>query len=108
MRDLCEDLSVLTCIERKDLTKLTDMSLAVLSHCVAEDVKDKELSTQVNIGLGVLEISYQDAGIHYRFIPSDDLQNEMERTYNTGKSRLKLNIEKALGSRLSNTYKDLF
>ena len=108
MQDLCKDLSVLTCIESRDFDKLKNMSIAVISHCIDESIHNKDLTTDIDIGIGILRISNQEDGVHYRFTPNDLLQSEVERTYNTSKSRLKLNVEKALGSRLTNTYKDLF
>lgn len=108
MQNLCKDLSVLTCVESKDLEKLVTMSTAIISHCIEEDIRNKDMLTVIDIGIGTLSISNVEGNIYYKFIPSSALENEVQNTYNTNKSRLKLNIEKALGSRLTNTYKDLF
>lgn len=108
MQKLCDDLSVLTCIESKDINKLVTMSNSIISHYIEEAIRNKDMTLVIDIGLGTLSISNIEGKIHYKFIPSETFESTVSDTYNTGKSRLKLNIEKALGSRLTNTYKDLF
>ncbi len=107
MRRLIDDLASLTCIEANDLNRLISLSEAILCHDVVETIKSKEAVTTVDIGIGTLSISNQDDGIKYKFIPSQELSETVITTYITKKSPVKCKIEKALGSRLKNTYKEL-
>ena len=108
MKDLLDDLSILTCVNKKDFDRLNSMALTSISHYIEESIRDREKELVIDVGLGQLKISNIEDSIHYRFIPSDSLQAVVRETYDTKKSKLKIKIEQALGSRLTNTYKDLF
>ena len=107
MRKLIDDLASLTCIEADDFNRLISLSEAILCHDVVETIKNKEIVTTVDVGIGTLSITNQEDNIKYRFIPSKKLSQAVSTTYSTKKSPIKTKVEKALGSRLKNTYKEL-
>lgn len=107
MKNLIEDAAMLTCIAVDDLKKLNNICESMISHYIVENMLEKESITKIDIGLGTLSIKQDTQGIKYKFIPSDSLESLVETTYATKKSSLKQKIEKALGSRLTKTYKDL-
>lgn len=107
MQNLLNDLSILTCVESKDINKLKDISISLISHYIVESLKQRDTIASFDLGIGTLHISNKEDGVHYKFVPSKEFEKQVSDTYKTGKSRLKLDIEKALGSRLTNTYKDL-
>ena len=107
MRRLVDDLASLTCIEADDFNRLINLSEAILCHNVVESIKNKESFLTADIGIGTLSVTNENGTIRYKFIPSASLSSAIATTYDTKKSPLKTRIEKALGSRLKNTYKEL-
>lgn len=108
MKDLIQDLSILTTIGKYNLDQLTSKSISVISHDVEESLRDSQDITSIDIGLGVLHILHKDNVIKYKFIPSKKLDDTIFNTYKNRESALVVEIDKALGERINNTYKDLF
>lgn len=108
MRNLIEDISTLTTIGKYNLDQLVAKSVAIVSHNVEESLRDRKDITSIDIGLGVLHIQHKENSIKYKFIPSKKLDDAVFNTYKTRESALTLEIDKALGERINNTYKDLF
>ena len=108
MVDLLKDLSVLTSIGKCNLDSLSSKGVSIISHCVAEAARGYEDKALVDIGIGVLEIYILEDGVQYRFIPSDTLHRKVSSAALTKESPLTLEIDEALGRRLSKTHKDLF
>lgn len=108
MKDLIQDLSILTTIGKYNLDQLTTKSVSIISHNVEESLRDSQNITSIDIGLGVLHIQHKDNVIKYKFIPSRKLDDAIFNTYKNRESALVVEIDKALGERINNTYKDLF
>lgn len=108
MNDLIQDLSILTTIGKYNLDQLISKSISVISHDVEESLRDYKDITSIDIGLGILHIQHKDNTIKYKFIPSKKLDDTVFNTYKYRESALAVDIDKALGERINNTYKDLF
>lgn len=107
MYDLLNDISVLTTIARYNLKSISDKVVTIVSHDIAESIKSKETVTSIDMGFGQLNITCIDGNVLYKFIPSSALRNAVERTYSTGNSDLVKEIDRELGRRVQNTYKDM-
>lgn len=108
MKDLIQDISTLTTIAKYNLDNLVNKSISIISHDVEESLRDEANITSIDIGIGVLHINHEQGIIKYKFIPSKSLDNTVCETYKNKQSALALEIDKALGERINNTYKDLF
>ena len=108
MKNLLEDLSILTTIAKYNLDNLTEKSISIITHDVLESMQDGEDITSIDIGIGVLNILHNHNEIKYKFVPSKKLDDNIYLTCKTGESKLSLDIDTALGERIQSTYKDLF
>lgn len=108
MNSLIDDISTLTTIAKYNLEQLNNKCISIISHDVEESLRDYEEITKIDIGIGFLVIQHKEDTIRYKFIPSKKLDDTIVNTYNNRKSNLVMDIDKALGDRIQNTYKDLF
>lgn len=108
MKDLIQDISILTTIGKYNLDQLVNKSVAIISHDVEESLRDGNNITSIDIGIGELHILHTDGSIKYKFIPSKRLDDVIVDTCVNRQSALDILIDKALGERIQNTYKDLF
>lgn len=108
MKDLIQDLSTITTIGKYNLDELINKSISIVSHDVEESLRDFSDITSIDIGIGTLHIQHREGLLKYKFIPSKKLDDVIANTYKNRKSSLTLEIDKALGERIKNTYKDLF
>ena len=90
------------------MKSLCNLSEQIISHSVAESIKNKDEYSEIDIGIGVLYIKQEDSGVVYKFVPSNKLQSIVSDTIKDGESRLVGAIDESLGRHISNTYKDLF
>ena len=103
-----QDLSTITTIGKYNLDSLCNKAISIISHCVEESLRDCENVTSVDIGIGILHIQHSNNELRYKFIPSKKLDDVVCSTYKNRRSELSLELDKALGDRIKNTYKDLF
>lgn len=108
MYNLLQDLSTLTTIGKYNLDILTNKSISIISHNIEESLRDMNNVTSIDIGLGILHIQHCNNEIRFKFIPSKKLETTVLDTCKNRESNLVLEIDKTLGERIQNTYKDLF
>ena len=108
MRDLIVDLSTLTTIGKYNLDELVLKSIAVIGHDIEESLREHRNVISIDIGIGELHITNVDDNVLYKFIPSKKLEETVRKTYIDRKSPLALEVDEALGKRITNRYKDLF
>lgn len=105
--DSLEDLSVLTTIPKDTLNNL----FKKINLCICDEVQDSSLKNEeiskINIGIGYLIISNSEDQIKYKFIPSEDLENNVKETLIEGKNPLQRTLERNLVNRILKTYKDI-
>lgn len=107
MNDLLQDLSIITNIGRFNFDELANKSIAIISHNVEESLRENEIISTFDIGIGQLNIYHTKDEIKYKFIPSRKLDDTVLNTCRKRKSQLNLIIDEELGKRLTNTYKGL-
>lgn len=107
MNNLIQDISVLFQIKEDYLNKMIDVSNDVISHDILESIKNKETNTVIDIGIGLLNICILDDHLEYKFIPSEELENNILKTYRTKKSNLVSRVETKLTTKILNMYKEL-
>ena len=107
MYNLLDDLTVVTNIGRFNYEELANKSVAIISHNVEESLRDDEIISTIDIGIGQLNIYHTSDEIKYKFIPSKKLDDTILNTCKTRKSQLAITVDNELGRRLSNTYKGL-
>ena len=108
MTKLIDDLSTLSSVATANLVSLCRLSEAIISHSVAESMRDGEEVTSVDIGIGTLYLKNTEDGVKYKFTPSSRMSKTIESTFKDGNSRLVYETDEVLGRRIMNTYKDLF
>lgn len=108
MQDLIQDLCTLTTIGRYNLDQLVNKSISIISHDVEESLRDYKTITSIDIGIGILHIQHLSDSIKYKFVPSKKLDDVVFNTVKNRKSALSVDVDKALGERINNTYKDMF
>ena len=107
MNKLLEDLSVITTITQNALNNLVARSLTCIGHAVHESVLERESMTKIDIGVGILYITYEGSEVKYKFIPSKKLEESVNQVLISKKSPLTANVETTLKDRIEHTYKNL-
>lgn len=107
MIELMQDLSIITNIGRFNFDELANKSIAIISHNVEESLRENNIISTIDIGIGQLSIYHTKDEIKYKFIPSKKLDDAVLNTCKTRKNKLDILIDEELGRRLTNTYKGL-
>ena len=105
--DLISDISLLTSVPYKTLKNLCDKGNECICHSILENVRDSNVETIVDVGIGQLTIIVDNEEIHYKFRPSAKLEEMLINTISSNDDPLVTHIEQSLISRILNTYKDL-
>lgn len=108
MFNLIEDISKLSNISISTLKNINSLGQNIISHDVLESVIKNNEKCIIDIGIGDLIIKRIEDNITYKFIPCEDLENKLIKVFNNKKSPLKEEIDKTLGKRVNDTYKNLF
>lgn len=107
MYKLVEDLSVLTTIDSRHISKLVDKSFICINDYVQEAIIQGENVINIDIGLGNLLINIDNNQLKYKFIPNNKLEKSIKETYINRANTLERTIESTLINRITNIYKDL-
>jgi hypothetical protein len=105
--DLIYDISLLTSVPYKTLKNLCDKGNECICHSILENVKESNVETAIDIGIGQLTVVVDGDEIHYKFKPSAKLEEMLIDTISNDNDPLVTHIEQSLVSRILNTYKDL-
>lgn len=107
MLNLIEDLSKLSNIPQSILRKLVDASRwCICDNLIESKEKNKDLS-EIDIGIGKLNILVSEDQVEYQFVPSRALEKNIKQTVIKGKNPLEIAVENSLNTRIKNTYKEL-
>lgn len=109
MFDVVEEVSTLTTIEKKTLTKLEEK----FEWCICDGLYKQTLLNNnkcfFDLGLGTLGIDYSNGtSIKYKFIPSKDFEKAVINTLTKKQSPLVAKTEQSLVKKITDAYKDLF
>lgn len=106
MHNIIEDLSDLTTIPTSALTKLSDRTVLCMCNCVEESVLAEKPLTEMDLGIGTMQVLVDGNEIKYRFIPSKALDSAMKSTVIDKTNPLTATVEATLVRRVLNTYKN--
>ena len=108
MTDLIEDLKTLTTIPRSALEQLSEKAEYIICHSLFESKLNNENFTEIDLGIGYLNILNEGDCIRYKFIPSSKLEKKIIATTNSDASPLTTEVESALRNKVMDVYKSLF
>lgn len=108
MTDLIEDLKTLTTIPRSALEQLQEKSESIICHSLFESRQNGESITEIDLGIGYLNILNEGDYIKYKFIPSSRLEKKLIEATKSDYSPLTIEVESALKSKVMDVYKNLF
>lgn len=107
MNSLINDIEALTTIKSTTLDKMVSLSEDSIAHCVLENFVEGKSTTTIDIGIGLLYIKLSEEGIHYKFIPSKNLEENVTLALKSKSSPLQKRVDQALCDKIENTYKQL-
>lgn len=105
--DLLKNLSVITSIPESSLTKLTDKINWCICDNLYQTIQSHDITTDINLGFGILTVNNNSDSISYRFKPSAELEEAIKSVILDNVNPLKVTLEKNLINRITNTYKDI-
>ena len=107
MTNLIKDVSLLTDVSENTLKKFLNVSDYVIGHCIYESLCRKEDVVSIDIGVGQLDIKIDENKLHYRFIPSKDLEKLIIQTVTTNSSPMLTKLDNKLQEKIDRAYKEL-
>lgn len=106
-RYLLKDVSSLTNINDKIISKLADISKLCICDYINElDIIDEDV-LNVDIGIGIISMLIVDDEIQYSFSPSTILEEALIKTIEDKESPLINKLEVNLEKKINSTYKDI-
>lgn len=107
MINLVDDVARLTDVSTKTLNKFVPVCNYCIGHAVYESMCSKEDVTCLDLGVGELHIKLANNCIHYRFVPSKELEKTLINTVTTNTSPLVVTLDKNLQEKIDRAYKEL-
>jgi hypothetical protein len=108
MTDVVSDMSNLTKLPVSLLQQLSDKVEFIVLHSVYESVLSNENITEVDIGIGRLNILQDEGCVKYKFIPSKTFEQKIIKTVKDRESPLTTTVEDTLQKKILDVYKELF
>ena len=72
MYNVSEDLSTITTIPKNSIDKLFEKEEWCICQNIEEQLGNKDVLTEIHIGIGYLSILLEDNTIKYKFVPRRD------------------------------------
>ena len=108
MTGIVSDMSSLTTLPIPLLQQLEDKVEFIILHSVYESLLSHENVTEVDIGIGRLNILQEDGCVKYKFIPSRTFEQKIIKTVKDKESPLTATVESTLQKKIVDVYKELF
>lgn len=108
MTDIVSDMSSLTTLPIPLLQQLADKVEFIILHSVYESLLSHENVTEVDIGIGRLNILQEEGCVKYKFIPSRTFEQKIIKTVKDKESPLTATVESTLQKKIVDVYKELF
>ena len=105
---IIDDLKTTTLVAERNLVMLFDTMVSLISQEILESDMRGDDYAEINLEFGTLYIKLIDDIPRYKFVPTEEFNNVVKKTYRTKKSRLVNKVDKTISDRIMNTYKDLF
>jgi hypothetical protein len=106
--NIIENTSVLTTVPEKAIKKIIDKMIYAIAEAVVEVRLTNQETLELDIGLGILFIMFEDDSIKYKFVPGEKLEETVKNSFINQQNLLEDALESSLKSKLTNIYKDLF
>lgn len=106
--NLTEDLSELTTIQLASLNRLIKQSMWIICDAVENAVQNKEDTIDIDIGLGLIKIKFDNEEVKYRFVPKPTLEEGVSKAIVEEQNPLQLALEQSLADKITNVYKEFF
>lgn len=106
--DMIKDLSISTGIKFATLQPVIMKQVKLMAHDVFQTIQDGEDITEIDIGIGTIQIKIGEENCFYRFIPCAKLQQAVEHTVKTNEDVLVTALEEAVAARFEKTYREMF
>lgn len=107
-QDLLSDVSQLSTVKPAFFNKFC----RIAEYCIGDYVLESKLSdedlTEIDIGIGKLNLLITDGSLEYQFVPSMRLERLIINAFQNEESILTEKIEDGLEDRLLSAYKELF
>ena len=107
-RVMRDDLSVLTTVPASTFSKLENKIEWCISDAIEQAILNKEDNVEIDLGFGLLLISFTNNEIRYKFKPSVKFEKTVTDTIIKEQNVLTSNIENSLITKLTNVYKTFF
>ena len=108
MTDVISDMSNLTTLPISLLQQLSGKVEFIILHSVYESSVCHENITEIDLGIGRLNILQEKDCIKYKFIPSKKLEQDIIKTVKEKQSPLTTTVENTLQKKIIDVYKELF
>jgi hypothetical protein len=102
-----KDVSILTSIPEKTLTKLNEKVLFTICETIQEDMLADNPITELDFGLFTLYIKHEGSEVAYRIIPSSDMEKSITATIKNKMNLLEDTLNTVLANKFINIYKDI-
>lgn len=106
--NLTEDLSTITTIQVTTLNKIIQKITWIIADAVENAVANKEDQVDIDIGIGIIKIKFDNQNVRYKFVPKQVLEETIAKTIVTEQNPLKIALETSLADKMVNVYKDFF
>lgn len=107
MSNLLYDVSVLTDVSEKTLKKFLPVITQCVGHSIYEGLCTKQEIVEVDLDIGILKVKASHDGIHYKFVPSKELEKLIMQAVTTRTSPLLTKLENNLQDKIDRSYKEL-
>lgn len=103
---LIKDVSSLTGCSQTVLGDIAKLSALSIGHGVSEMVRNDDDCIEIDLGYGILSISFIDNEVHYKFSPNQFLENTVIESYQGNSPIIDVAID-TIKNRLMTSYKGL-
>lgn len=107
MTNLIEDVSTLSTVNKKHLTKFLDTIYYCINESIEEDILEGKSVSDIDIGIGELHISYVDNDLKFKFIPNQYLETTIIDTIKGKQNNLEYVLDKSLIDKITKVYKEI-
>lgn len=105
--NIIKDVSILTTIPEKTLTKLEQKVIYCICEQIQEDMIEEKEMSELDLGLGILYIKYVGDQIKYKFVPNAELEKAVSNTVVKKLNLMESTLNEALAKKFIDVYKDL-
>jgi hypothetical protein len=107
MKNIIEDVNKLTDVSENTLKKFIPIINYSIAHIVHENHISKKDIAVIDLEIGELHIKFDSEGVRYRFVPSKELEQLVNKTIVSKQSPIITKLEGNLQTKIDRAYKEL-